>query len=38
MNCHLIMKLSAETLSIEVIDEKNEYGFAYGVMPDGNFI
>ena len=37
MNCHLIMKLIADTLSIEVIDEKNECGFGYGVMPDGNF-
>ncbi len=37
MNCHLIMKLIADTLSIEVIDEKNECGFGYGVIPDGNF-
>ena len=37
MNCHLIMKLNADTLSIEVIDEKYECGFGYGVMPDGNF-
>ena len=37
MNCHLIMKLSAATLSIEVIDEKNECCFGYGVMPNGNF-
>jgi hypothetical protein len=37
MNCHLIMKLNADTLSIEVKDEKHECGFGYGVMPDGNF-
>ena len=37
MNCHLIMKLSADTLSIEIKDEKYECGFGYGVMPNGNF-
>ena len=38
MNCHLIMKLSTDSLLIDIKDEKYEFGFVYGLMSDGNFI